>query len=166
MQPRASELLAWGGLHADSLADGQWWRLLTVLFVHAGIAHLVMNMVSLWLAGTFLEPVLGTRRFLLLYLVCGLLASLVSVAYAPLPVKVGASGAIFGLWGGLLATTFFTDKGYSRLMWIILAATAGVGLVYGFFSEGVDNAAHLGGLVAGVGMGYLILQVNPKVESS
>ena len=91
---------------------------------------------------------------------------MVSVAYAPLPVKVGASGAIFGLFGGLLATTFFSDKYYSKLIWIILASTAGVGLIYGLLSEGVDNAAHFGGLVAGVGVGYMLIGKINVVENA
>ncbi|MCG7856409.1 rhomboid family intramembrane serine protease [Flavihumibacter sediminis] len=166
IQPRAMDLLAWGGLNSSKLADGQWWRLLTVMFVHGGLAHLFMNMVSLLIAGQFLEPAVGTKKFLLIYFICGVLAAMVSVAYAPLPVKVGASGAIFGLFGGLLATTFFSDKYYSKLIWIILASTAGVGLIYGLLSEGVDNAAHFGGLVAGVGVGYMLIGKINVVENA
>ncbi|MBD0255211.1 MAG: rhomboid family intramembrane serine protease, partial [Cytophagales bacterium] len=97
------DLLTWGANYRPLTVRGQWWRLLTSTFLHGGVLHLFMNLYGLLFVGLFLEPVLGRARLLLIYLLTGVLASLASLLWYPATVSVGASGAIFGLYGALLA---------------------------------------------------------------
>ncbi len=152
------DLIACGALYEPLLQQGQWWRLLTSMFLHGGVMHLVMNMVSLYLAGLFLESTIGTKRFFTGYLLTGIAAALVSLWWHDQPVAVvGASGAIFGLYGILLSLIICKvfDAAFNKLLLILLAGTAGYSLVMGFVSEGIDNSAHIGGLMAGLVTGWV-----------
>ena len=95
----AQDLLRWGASYGPKIAEGEWWRLLTNTFLHNGVFHLFANMAALLFVGIILEPVLGTTRMTICYLVAGLCASLSGIWWHDAVVSVGASGAIFGLYG-------------------------------------------------------------------
>ena len=105
-QPTADQILRWGANFGPLTLTGQWWRLLTAMFVHIGLVHLALNMWCLWELGLLAEYLYGPKTFLALYLMSGLAASIVSLARNPLVVTAGASGAIFGLAGALIATLY------------------------------------------------------------
>ncbi|HEX7844906.1 MAG TPA: rhomboid family intramembrane serine protease [Chitinophagaceae bacterium] len=152
VQFSGSDLVTLGACYKPKVSDGEWWRLITSMFLHGGVMHLVMNMVGLALAGLFLEIVIGSKRFAFTYLISGIVAGLVSLWWHDKPVvAVGASGAIFGAYGTLLAFVVFRIIDKSLLL--LLGVTAGYGLLIGLFTEGVDNSAHVGGLITGFILG-------------
>jgi rhomboid protease GluP len=120
MAPAAGALFRWGGNFPPVTVQGQWWRLLTATFLHAGAVHLVFNMVVLWDAGKRMERILGRGGFLVCYLLSGLAGSVASLAFHPASVSVGASGAIFGLFGALLG---FLARSRRRLPRPVMVAT-------------------------------------------
>ncbi len=159
-QPTTDQLLRWGANFGPLTLTGQWWRLLTAMFVHIGIVHLALNMWCLWDLGLLAEYLYGRRTFLALYLMSGLAASVVSLARNSLVVSAGASGAIFGLAGALIATLYLgrlaAPRGALRTSLISLLAFAGYNLAYGFFKGGIDNGAHIGGLISGLLLGSVL----------
>jgi len=154
-----------GAIYEPAIQHGQWWRLVTGMFLHGGVIHLTMNMISLYLAGMFLELLINTKRLILVYLLSGVVAGLVSLWWHDKPVvAVGASGAIFGLYGVLLSLIVFRlfDASFNKFMLILLACTAGYSLIMGFLSKGIDNSAHLGGLAAGFIAGIFLAKMMKK----
>ena len=161
MQPSIDRLIQWGANYGPRTTQGEWWRMFTCMFVHIGILHLLFNMIALWNVGGFMEQVLGHTGFLVLYLLAGLLGSMASVAWNPFAVSAGASGAIFGLYGGLLA---FLARHRDRHQHAFLAALRtntlaflGYNVVFGFIIPGIDMAAHLGGLAGGFVCGFMLM---------
>jgi membrane associated rhomboid family serine protease len=141
-----------------AIAAGQWWRLITPLFVHANLLHLFVNCYSLYVIGPQVEAPFGYARFLLLYLLSGAAGVVLSFALSPNP-SVGASGAIFGLVGALAEYLYrhrrrFGAFGRQRLM--NLLAIIGINLFFGLTTPQIDNWGHLGGLVGGALLGWLI----------
>jgi membrane associated rhomboid family serine protease len=138
--------------HLVGVASGQYWRLFTAMFLHAGILHIAFNAYALYLFGNVVEVELGRMRLIVLYLVTGLTASAVSYAFGPAMVAgVGASGAIFGLFGVFFAYSwrrrdlaFYAARVRTAVMLIVL------NLVISFSIPGIDWRAHVGGLVSGV----------------
>ncbi len=161
--PTSKELLDIGGNRRFEVLNGAYWRLFTSIFIHGGIMHIVMNLFGLWFGTIFLENVLKPIKLILIYIICGLIASLASVFWHENIVSVGASGAIFGLYGLVLAFTVFNiySKNTRGITWILLVLYAGVSLVLGFFG-GIDNAAHIGGLIAGFIIGILLIVINKE----
>ena len=154
---QADDLLAWGGNYRPQTAgEGEWWRLLTSIFLHAGIMHLLFNMVGLLFAGIFLESAIGTKRLASAYLLTGIAASLASIWWHPSTVSVGASGAIFGLFGVFLAllTTRYFPPVLKKSLSIGVVIFVGGNLLVGL-AQGIDNAAHVGGLLSGLMIGYI-----------
>jgi len=149
-------LLQWGANFKPMTLDGQWWRLLTCCFLHIGILHLLMNMYALMYIGLLLEPYLGRLRFIVAYLLTGLASSLASLYWHDLTVSAGASGAIFGMYGIFLAmlTTKLIPKEVRGPLLSSIAVFVGYNLLAGMKS-GIDNAAHIGGLISGLLIGYL-----------
>lgn len=140
------------------IAQGQVWRLLTSMFLHIGLMHLFFNGYALFAFGIEVERLYGSARFLVLYLLAGLYGSLVSFGLGP-NLSAGASGAIFGLLGVMLAffrlhRDMFGEWGRQRLL--NLLGVAGFNLVLGFTVPGIDNLAHLGGLLSGAVLGWLL----------
>ena len=131
--------------------DGQWWRLWSSLFLHGGLLHLLFNLLVLANIGILLEPWLGHVRFTLLYVLAGGIASFTSLSMNINVVSVGASGAVFGLYGFFLALLLFNRLGPAARQRYLggTAVFIGINLVLGFTVPVVDNAAHLGGLMAG-----------------
>ena len=128
-----------------ALSAGQPWRLLTSAFAHGGLAHIACNMLTLWVMGKNLEPLLGRAKFLALYLVSALGGSVCFLLLAsPMSFAVGASGAIFGLFG-TYAVIYRAMKLPMTSIWTLL----GVNLVITLLSPGIAWQAHLGGLICG-----------------
>lgn len=167
LMPDTKALLNWGANFRPSTLDGDWWRLITSCFVHIGIVHLLMNMYALVYIGLLLEPILGTAKFIAAYVLAGVAASLTSLYWHDLVVSAGASGAIFGLYGVFLAllTTNIIDKSARKP----LLASVGVFVLYNLangLKAGVDNAAHIGGLVSGLAIGFVYIPSIKQPEES
>lgn len=147
---RRVDLIAWGAIYEPLIKDGQWWRFLSSMFLHGGFFHLVSNLVGLLLGGVFLEPVIGKWKFSILYLFSGVFASLISLYWNQNIVSVGASGAIFGLYGFLFIGSLiriFPDR-LDKIFLILSSIVIGFNLLH-IFREGIDHAGHIGGLIAG-----------------
>lgn len=145
----------------EVLTDGQWYRLLTSMFLHIGADHIFNNMLVLGYVGSILERQIGHLQYGILYLLSGILAGAASMVYNMVQnsssVSVGASGAIFGTVGAMLyLVIYFHGKagGYTLRQ---VAVMAFFGLYGGFTSQGVDNAAHIGGFIAGFGLAALLV---------
>ena len=151
--------LKWGSNYSPLTLSGDWWRLLSSIFIHFGIIHLAMNMYCLFSIGVYLEPMLGKVKYAAAYLCTGILASLVSLWWHSEPANsAGASGAVFGLYGLFLAllTTDLIPKTVRASMLKSIGIFIVFNLIYGM-KGGVDNSAHIGGLVSGFVIGYLYL---------
>jgi rhomboid protease GluP len=139
---------------------GQWWRLVTSMFLHFGLFHLGFNMWALLVGGRIVERLFGHRPFLIIYLTSGVCGSLCSLLWHPAVNSAGASGAIFGVFGAELA--FFLCKDTLVPAAIVLSkrgstmAFIGFNLFYGLIHPGIDNSAHIGGLVSGFVLGLLL----------
>jgi membrane associated rhomboid family serine protease len=156
-------------LDKPALADGQYWRLWSSTLVHGDLLHLLFNMYALWLTGPIVERWYGRVRFLGFYLACAAAGSAASFVFGSEIPSVGASGAIFGLFGILLIAGRLhhpVDRQSRALvgqlgMWIV------INLAFGLASGGrIDNAAHVGGLVAGMWLGALIVPTGVPTLSS
>ena len=160
LEPSVEQLLRWGGDFAPATFDHQWWRLLTSTFVHAGILHLAFNMWAFWGLGKVTEKLFGSWPMVALYLLSGLGASIASLAWHPLVVGIGASGAIFGVAGGLFVALKLQKIALPREVLRRNAGSLGMFLIYnlviGAASAHVDNAAHVGGLVTGAVIGAML----------
>lgn len=156
--------ISWGSNYGTLTQSGEWWRLLTCVFIHFGIIHLAMNMYCLYSIGIYLEPMLGKIRFITAYLCTGVLASLTSLWWhTEAKNSAGASGAVFGMYGLFLAllTTSLIPKKVRTALLQNIGIFVVYNLVYGLQS-GVDNAAHVGGLISGFGIGYLFAMAIKK----
>lgn len=151
------DLLHWGGNYRPYTTDGQWWRLLTSIFLHGGFMHIFANIAGLFFVGFFLEPLLGIKRYLTIYLLTGILASATSLWWHTATVSIGASGAIFGLYGVFLALMLLKvfPKVFSKALLVSVFIFVGFNLLMGL-AGGIDNAAHIGGLISGFAIGLLL----------
>jgi len=143
-----------GALYGPLVAAGDWWRVITSAFLHYGPIHLALNMWGLYIAGTLLEQVIGHWRFALLYLVCGIAGSAGALLFTFNSPTVGASGAIFGVFGALLVlerSRHIATGG--QILGIII-----LNLVFTFAVPGISIGGHLGGLFAGIVLMWLMLQ--------
>ncbi|RPH31422.1 MAG: rhomboid family intramembrane serine protease [Bacteroidales bacterium] len=153
--PDNESLISWGANFRPVTLEGEWWRLFTCCFLHIGIFHLLMNMYALLYIGLLLEPHLGKTRFLTTYLLTGIAASVTSLWWHDLTISAGASGAIFGMYGVFLAmlTTNLIEKSARKALLTSIAIFVGYNLLNGL-KGGIDNAAHIGGLISGIIIGY------------
>lgn len=140
----------WGNLKYLVL-DGEFYRILTSAFIHDGIMHLFFNMYALYVIGPQLENFFGKTRFALIYIISAISASLLSLAFNDAyTVSVGASGAIFGLFGSLLYFGYYYRVYLGSLLRSQIVPVIILNLALGFMMTGIDNAAHIGGLVGGI----------------
>jgi rhomboid protease GluP len=155
MSPTVAQLIPWGACERSLVLNGEWWRLLSATFLHSGILHLAFNMYALYYIGALIEPLLGKSRFLAAYLLTGITASLLSIWWHVNTTSVGASGAIFGMYGLFLAllTTKLIEKETRAQLLQSIAIFVFLNLALGLKS-GIDGAGHLGGLIGGVIIGY------------
>jgi rhomboid protease GluP len=147
-----------------TVLKGEWWRLVTAMFLHGGMTHLLMNMFSLYIVGRGAETYFDTKSYLSIYFFSGIIGGLVSLYMHPVSVGVGASGAIFGIFGALAG--FFLahrerisshTKAFMKDFGVIIA----INLVIGLSIPSIDVSAHIGGLIVGLIGGYMISK-NPK----
>jgi rhomboid protease GluP len=161
ISPTVQEVIPWGASFGPVTMGGQWWRLFTEIFVHFGIIHIAVNMYILYQVGVLTEILFGKVRFIILYLVAGLAGSLTSLYVHPLGVSAGASGAIFGVFGALLAFLLIErgviPKRAAMQIARSLAIFLGYNLIYGLASKTTDLSAHVGGLVIGFVVGCVLL---------
>jgi rhomboid protease GluP len=146
--------------------SGQWWRLLTYMFLHGGFFHIAMNMWCLWNLGALCESLYGRFTYAAIYLITGVAGGLASVGWNPSVLSVGASGAIFGLTGALIASFYLGEFSLSGISikgtLSSLLFFAGFSLFLGKVVPGIDNACHVGGLVSGLILGALIAVAAPE----
>lgn len=175
-------ILSFGGMTEDGLymlehgamyvpymlEQGEYYQLFTSMFLHFGFSHLLNNMVTLIVMGRYVEPLVGKIRFLLIYFISGLGGNLLSYAaelytgdYA---ISAGASGAIFGLTGSLLGLTLIHRGQVGQLTARDMIIMVALSLYTGFTSQGVDNMAHIGGLISGFLVVFLLVGI-PKSMS-
>lgn len=163
VSPTPKELLEIGGNRRFEVMNGEYWRLFTSIFIHSGLLHLFMNLFGLGLGASMLEGIIGRIQLVISFIVCGILASIASIYWHENTISVGASGAIFGLYGLILAFTVF--KIYPTHMrgmtWMLLGLYAGVSLLFGLLG-GVDNAAHFGGLISGFFLGGILILIEKE----
>jgi len=163
--PAGQDLVRWGANFGPLTLSGQWWRLLTCVFIHGGLLHIAFNMWCLWDLGRLAESVYGHWTFAVVYLICGLAASLASVIWKPVILSVGASGAIFGIAGALIASFYLGEFSLPRAalsgMLRSVVVFVGYNLFFGAVIARTDNAAHIGGLLMGLLLGALIAKVAP-----
>ena len=154
-----SRLFEDGALSGPAVADGDYWRLVTAGFLHAGFFHLLFNMFSLWILGTLLEPAIGRLRFALIFFVSILAGSFGALVVDPNSLTVGASGGIFGLMGA--AVVVMRNRGINPMesglgVWI------GLNLLITFTVSGISIGGHIGGLIGGT-LAALVLFEAPSV---
>lgn len=146
-----SQILLKYGANLDILVkNGEYYRLFTCIFLHIGIMHLICNMYSLYVIGREVESLFGKVKYIIIFILSGIFGSIMSIAFTHNTISAGASGAIFGLLGALLyfGINYRTYLGEAIKRTIIPIIV--VNLIIGFFAEGIDLAAHIGGLVGGV----------------
>jgi len=159
-EPTLGQLVHWGANNGRASLGLQPWRLLTSAFVHIGLLHLAVNMWSLWNLGRIAENIFGRLSYLIIYLLTGISASLLSVLLHPVGVSAGASGAIFGLAGALITALYLgklpipQQRRNAALRSLVIVAVLNLGV--GAAIPVVDNAGHVGGFLLGLLIGALL----------
>jgi rhomboid protease GluP len=156
-----------GAMFGKLVLAGEWWRLVTAIFLHAGLLHIAMNLWCLFDLGPTVESLFSTTKFIVFYLVTGVVGFVFSL-YWNRGLSVGASGAILGLIGVLIGASYhhghlgrdYRSQLYRWVFYILL-----IGVIGGVFGFGTDNAAHIGGLVTGAALGYLIPEGEPATRA-
>ena len=155
--PTAETLFDMGAMQPIAVADGQFWRLFTAMFLHVGLLHIALNAYFFWLFGRMVEASFGKTWMVLIYVVAGFLASVASYAFGPVTtLAVGASGAISGVFGAFIAYNYrrrqhAMNAANLRLALTVIVLNAVIAIGY----SSIDWRAHVGGLVAGFALGYL-----------
>lgn len=163
--PSSNTLQKMGALDVDRVVDGhQGWRLITCIWLHAGLFHLLANMLSLLVIGIRLEQEFGFVKIGLLYVISGFGGSLLSALFIQTSISVGASGALFGLLGGMLSElitnwTMYSNKVAAFLTLVVIIV---INLAVGILPH-VDNFAHIGGFLSGFLLGFVFL-IRPQFE--
>jgi rhomboid protease GluP len=158
--------IKWGSNYSALTLSGDWWRLITNVFIHFGLIHLAMNIYAFYTVGVYLEPMLGKARYVTAYLCTGVIASIVSLWWHKDGVNsAGASGAIFGIYGVFLALLFtnLIPKQIRNALLSSIGIFVVFNLLYGMKS-GVDNSAHIGGLLSGLVIGFVYYLLMKKEE--
>lgn len=168
--PRTSDPLEWGGLGwSYILNDHQYYRIITSMFLHNGLDHIFNNMLVLWVIGSYLEQHTGRMTFLILYFSSGILAGCTSMVYNitqnDYAVSVGASGAIFGVMGALVYVLWQQHRNHHDLDLKRVLLMVFLSLYGGFTSQGVDNAAHIGGFISGLLVAAILWQFQHRTNS-
>ena len=158
--PTGLSIIKWGANFGPLTLTGDWWRTITCNFIHIGLIHILMNMYALLYIGVYLEQFIGWRRVLTAYFLTGLFAALSSLMIHPEVISAGASGSIFGLYGIFLSYLMFhhkIEKGQRKSLLYSIGFFVVYNLLMGAREEGIDNAAHIGGLASGFILGAVYL---------
>jgi rhomboid protease GluP len=155
-----------GARYWPAIQAGEVWRLVTPMFLHAGLLHFGMNTLFLVDMGPQVEQIYGSARYLFLYVLCGICSFVVSTGwgywiYGGAPLSIGASGALAGLIGVMLAMTTKRGGTYARMIRAQMIRMVGYLVVMALLPIGIDNAAHFGGLAAGFGLGKVFADREP-----
>ncbi len=158
-------LLIFGAMQNQLIAQGEYHRLLASMFLHIGVIHLLFNSYALYVVGQDVERLYGSARFMVIYFLSGLGGSLASFVLGAGGISAGASGAIFGLFGASIAYFYlhrkvFGPRGQAQLRSLLMLA--GINLILGFTVPGINNLAHLGGLIFGLLLGWILA---PKYQA-
>jgi len=160
MEPTAADVLPYGANFGPFTLNGEWWRLLTGCFLHFGFIHIAMNMIVLYQVGIFTEKLYGNVRYLVMYLLAGVGGNLAGLYIHPTTVSAGASGAVFGVYGALLAYLAVQRGVVPHVTAASIAKSSGVflviNIVYGLRSPNTDMTAHIGGFVTGFLVGAVL----------
>ncbi|MCL2198907.1 MAG: rhomboid family intramembrane serine protease [Defluviitaleaceae bacterium] len=148
----------YGAILAEFVVHGgEWWRLVAAMFIHFGFSHFFANAFGILIFGTRLERYFGRRMFFIVYIFSGLAGSVVSLFnlyfFQPFAVSAGASGAVYGIVGAMFAYTRVTKRSIEFITWYVMLIYIGLGMAMGFATPGIDNFAHIGGLLMGVLIG-------------
>jgi rhomboid protease GluP len=160
IEPTADQVLPWGANFGPKTSNGEWWRLISGDYLHFGIMHLAFNMFIFADMGRVVERLFGSASFFVVYTIAGIVGSIGTLMWSPYVVSAGASGAVFGVFGAFFAYivrqrhTIPGDviKHLGRDAAILVA----INVFYGFGTSGIDNAAHIGGLLGGFAMGLAL----------
>ena len=163
MNRPAGEIFANGALAAPPVADGEWWRIISAGFLHAGLLHLAFNMYFLYFLGTLLEPEIGKLRFGIIYFISLLGGSFGALLLSPDAYTVGASGAVFGMMGAAILA--MRARGIDPMQ-SGLGMTLVLNLGITFLIPGISIGGHLGGLFAGAIVGFLMFEVADRRRSA
>jgi rhomboid protease GluP len=165
-KPGNAAMVAWGANFGPLVSGGQWWRLLTAMFVHGDIFHLGFNLYFLWAVGRMCEQVFGRAAYTAVYLGSGLLANLVAVMWRPDAITVGASAALFGVFGAFLAFALrrrhMLPEEFVRSIRFNAVLLIGMNVVIGLVVPEISIVGHITGLLAGFALGYLIVALAEK----
>lgn len=143
---------------------GQYWRLFTSMFIHIGFTHLLFNTYALIALGKFTEQIFSHSKFIYIYLFSGFTGSLFSYFFSP-NISAGASGAIFGLLGAIVAYGWQNSHLWRSGLITNLLIVLGINLFLGMVAPGIDNYAHLGGLLGGILIGWVIRLLQGKRQN-
>lgn len=158
-------LLKYGANNAYLTKSGEYYRLLSSMFIHIGLLHLLFNMYALYIVGPQVESFYGKFKYFLIYILSGVSGSILSITFSSNTVSAGASGAIFGLMGALLYFGFFYRNYLGSVIKSQIVPIIILNLVIGFSTSGIDNAAHIGGLIGGI-LTSLALGVTDKTRKA
>ena len=158
-------LLKYGANNAYLTKSGEYYRLLSSMFIHIGLLHLLFNMYALYIIGPQVESFYGKFKYFLIYILSGVSGSILSITFSSNTVSAGASGAIFGLMGALLYFGFFYRNYLGSVIKSQIVPIIILNLVIGFSTSGIDNAAHIGGLIGGI-LTSLALGVTDKTRKA
>ena len=161
-------LMAFGVKSNAEIAQGQWWRFVTPIFIHIGLLHLLFNSYALWIVGPQVEKLYGSASFVVLYVLTGIAGVAGSYFYHPYSISAGASGAIFGLFGVLLVFGLrYRDAiphDFKRAVGTGVLPVIVINLIIGFTIPAIDNSAHIGGLLAGAVLALLVPFLKPGTD--
>lgn len=155
-------LLKFGANYKPLVLAGEYWRLIASAFLHDGIIHLICNMYALYVIGPQLENFFGKIRFLIIYLFSAIAGNLLSLTFSS-AVSVGASGAIFGLFGSLLYFGYYYRVYLGNVLRTQLIPVIMINILFGLVTPGIDNAAHIGGLIGGI---FISMGIGVKYKST
>ncbi|WP_164462207.1 rhomboid family intramembrane serine protease [Bacillus sp. FJAT-42376] len=148
-------LVQFGAKFNPYIIEGDWWRLITPMFLHIGFIHLLMNSVALYFIGEAVEKMFGSVRFLIIYFFSGILGTLGSFAFNS-SISAGASGAIFGCFGALLYLGVVQRELFLRTIGPNIIVVILINLAIGFTVSNIDNAGHIGGLIGGMAAAFAV----------
>ena len=157
-----SVLISLGAKYTPLIKEGQVWRLITCAFLHGSFLHIACNMYMLYSIGPQIQRIFGSVKYILLYLISCVTSSVLSIIINPDSISVGASGGIFGLMGALLAFAIIERNKINKEYTIGLVKNIGINLVIGLLVINIDNAAHIGGFLGGIVLGFIFYKFGRK----